>query len=125
MTCPYRRKSKSITEDLIYLKVSNPAIAAPVYLPVIADVFQALGALYVMEGSTLGGVYIVKMIQKKLPGNENSFRFFSGYGDRNSMMWSRFKNALDKSTTNENEMARILSGAEETFHAFFEWIKRN
>jgi heme oxygenase (biliverdin-IX-beta and delta-forming) len=120
-----RRKAGLLKEDLLNLKISNPEICAKEDLPPIESPFQALGALYVMEGSTLGGVYIIKMIQKKLAGNENSLHFFSGYGDRNPLMWNRFKNALDQSTKNEDEMALIISGAEDTFHRFYEWINRN
>ena len=112
-------------EDLLVLQVSNPEICQENQLPVIDSPFRALGALYVMEGSTLGGVYIVKMIQKKLSGKENIFHFFSGYGDRNPLMWNRFKNALDHSTADEEEIALILSGAEDTFHKFYEWINVN
>ena len=118
-----RRKAKLILEDLLALNTSNPEICRQDHLPFIESPFQALGALYVMEGSTLGGVYIVKMIQRKLSGNENIFHFFSGYGDRNPMMWDRFKKALDNSTVEEEDVALIVSGAEETFHKFYEWIK--
>ena len=120
-----RRKAKLILEDLSALHVSNPELCEKNQLPVIDSPFRALGALYVMEGSTLGGVYIVKMIQKKLSGKENIFHFFSGYGDRNPLMWNRFKNALNHSTADEEEMRLILSGAEDTFHSFYEWINEN
>lgn len=120
-----RRKVKLILEDLLALQVSNPEICKNDHLPFIASPFEALGALYVIEGSTLGGVYIVKMIQRKLSGKENIFHFFSGYGDRNPLMWNRFKNALDHSAAFEEERAFILSGAENTFHRFYEWINLN
>ena len=123
--CDERRNAKSISEDLLALHVSNPEICKKDQLPFLDSPFQALGALYVMEGSTLGGVHIVKMIQKKLPGNENSFHFFSGYGDRNALMWNRFKEALNNATTDEEEITLILSGAEDTFHKFYEWINAN
>jgi heme oxygenase len=120
-----RRKAKLILEDLSALHVSNSELCEKNQLPIIDTPFRALGALYVMEGSTLGGVYIVKMIQKKLSGKENIFHFFSGYGDRNPLMWNRFKNALDHSTADEEEMTLILYGAEDTFHSFYEWINVN
>jgi heme oxygenase len=120
-----RRKANLLLEDLLALHLSSPEICEKAYLPFIDSPFQALGAIYVMEGSTLGGVYIIKMIQKKLSGNKNIFHFFSGYGDRNPLMWSRFKKALDHSTVEEEEMALILSGAEDSFHKFYEWINVN
>ena len=120
-----RRKAKLILEDLLALHASNPEICQQNQLPFIVSPFQALGALYVIEGSTLGGVYIVKMIQKKISVKENIFHFFSGYGDRNPLMWNRFKNALNHSTADEKEMALIVSGAEDGFHKFYEWINAN
>jgi heme oxygenase len=120
-----RRKSLWLLEDLLHMKKQHPEICLQTDLPLIKNPYQALGALYVMEGSTLGGVYIIKMIQRKIPGNGKGFHFFTGYGDRNALMWDRFKNALDHATTRDEDILMIISGAEMTFHSFYEWIKKN
>jgi heme oxygenase (biliverdin-IX-beta and delta-forming) len=118
-----RRKAVIISEDILALGGKIPQICEPPYLPRITGRFQALGALYVLEGSTLGGVHIVKMIRNKLPQTENAFSFFSAYGNQTLTMWHKFKYKLDRCTEIENDIALILSGAEDTFNKFEKWIK--
>src|SRR5690554_5361704 len=50
-----RRKSAWIVEDIHSLKPSYPAISPYPFTPEINSQTQAIGALYVLEGSTLGG----------------------------------------------------------------------
>jgi len=68
------------------------------FLPEIKNTAQAFGALYVIEGSTLGGQIIKKMVQKQLcmEGN-NGLSFFDGYREATSDMWQVFKGAYYQS----------------------------
>ena len=92
-------------------------------LPCIDCFSRALGALYVMEGSTLGGRVIASLISRQL-GSPQSLSFFSGYGAETAFMWQSFKDFLDQPFTNE-EKQEILSAAEETFLTFKNWIDRH
>ncbi len=49
----------------------------------------AFGALYVLEGSTIGGLIIKKMISEKL-GSEEGMSFFEGYGKKTAERWKVF-----------------------------------
>ena len=120
-----RRKAGLISLDLISLGALVPQRLESDFLPEIKNQYQAFGALYVIEGSSLGGVHIAKMIHKKLPEAANSFLFFTGYGERTSEMWTRFKNVLDSISGNHAEINNIISGARETFVKFSEWINSN
>lgn len=76
---------------------------------------EALGVLYVMEGSTLGG----NMIAKKLEGNPDfygkTFPYFRCYGDRTGSMWKNFKSVLDE-VVREEDHVEVLKGAEKAYH---------
>jgi heme oxygenase len=120
-----RRKALCLSEDINTLRGRVPEIAQNEYLPVIDNCFQAFGALYVIEGSTLGGVHIVKMIRRKIKSEENVFRFFSGYGEQTFCMWDKFKHVLDGLSQHEDDIAQILTGAEDTFQKFGKWINSN
>lgn len=50
-----RRKADLVAADLSTLGAKVPLMASEDCLPKIANTAEALGALYVMEGSTLGG----------------------------------------------------------------------
>jgi heme oxygenase len=116
-----RRKTILISSDLHTLNTKNPALAGGHDLPQINNTADALGALYVMEGSTLGGQIIVKMLSKQLGIDESyAMSYFSGYGEDTHKMWTVFKEALDRSGSSENEA--IINSANQTFQMFSRWF---
>jgi heme oxygenase len=117
---PKRRKSGNILLDLTALHGKIPMMAPEEYLPEITNLFQAFGALYVMEGSTLGGQVICKMIEKLLNLN-TGMSFFQGYGDHTQAMWTAFRRVLDE----QPEQDLIIKSADETFIKFSLWITRS
>lgn len=121
-----RRKTESLLSDIKSLSDAN--ILTPQKandLPAIASHTEALGALYVIEGSTLGGKIISKMISQKLGADaENALKFFQGYGERTEEKWEAFKNSLNCNVQSEPDIKLTLSAALETFEKFKKWIER-
>ena len=79
------------------------------------DKAKAIGAAYVLEGSTLGGVVINKHLQEKLRA-EIPFesRFFKGYGLETGSSWRAFLENLSASVTEQNSTS-IIEGAQTNF----------
>ncbi|EDM37686.1 Heme oxygenase [Pedobacter sp. BAL39] len=102
---------KSDIEDLGGTVDDLPAAAAPE----IHNLAQALGALYVLEGSIMGGPYIVQMLQKG--GLTKGFSFFSGYGEASGQKWAAFTAVLNR-IENEKEVEQALNSAHQTFARF-------
>ena len=76
-----------------------------------------------MEGSTLGGLYISKMIAKQLNLTNGAFlSFFDGYGEQTEEMWNSFKSALDEQVVHTAEQAAVVQAANDTFKKFKTWI---
>jgi heme oxygenase len=119
-----RRKTKAIADDLLSLGSEIPEQATGNSLPVIANHLQALGALYVIEGSTLGGKIISKMMQQQLNLGGKGLSFFAGYGDRTERMWDSFKSTLNKQAETPARQAEVIAAANETFLKFGEWFAR-
>ena len=118
-----RRKTKSLESDIVALGGTASRTIQASDVPEIKNTLQAFGALYVMEGSTLGGSHIVRMIQKKLQtADMKGFSFFESYGADMMQMWEKFKEVLDKQARNEAEQQVILDAADETFLRFKSWI---
>jgi len=76
-----RRKSEALAIDIRTLGGILPQKAALSDIPEIDDHLQAFGALYVMEGSTLGGQIISQMIAKQLGIQDKGISFFQNYGN--------------------------------------------
>lgn len=114
-----RRKSEWIVEDFHSLAPSYPPISPYPYIPEINSPSQAIGALYVIEGSTLGGQVICKMVAQRLGiSTKTGFVFFSGYGENTSTMWENFKNYINGIKWGVEEEKELIDSANRTFTLF-------
>ncbi|WP_256011470.1 biliverdin-producing heme oxygenase [Desertivirga xinjiangensis] len=105
-----------------YIKADIEALGACVdelpdcLTPAINNIPQAIGALYVLEGSIMGGPYIVQMLEKA--GLSKGFSFFSGYGEASGQKWALFTEVLNNIAKSENEEALVIQSAHDTFLRF-------
>lgn len=111
-----RRKASALLHDLEALGFENNLdTASGTELPDIYDHYTALGALYVFEGSTLGGSHIVNMIRKRSEMPDNVFSYFTGYGQEKTMqLWQKFVGYLNN-PVNEDHKEEIIRAANQTF----------
>ena len=117
-----RRKSEAILNDLQHLGFSTDAMPVCNDVPVIDSVPSALGAMYVLEGSTLGGKIISRMLLRQVPTLDGSINFFQGYSEETMDMWQKFKNHLHTSVT-EHNYNEAHKAAKETFIKFKNWLE--
>jgi len=80
---------------------------------------HALGALYVQEGSTLGGQIILRHLQARATGvSANAMSFFGGYGSDTRARWQALVAALDAfGEAHPEAQDAVQVGAEQTFLA--------
>ncbi|SDI57639.1 biliverdin-producing heme oxygenase [Mucilaginibacter sp. P25] len=86
--------------------VSNNSAEAPEYIDLSSDA-AILGAMYVLEGSTLGGNVIAKRLktnEQLLPYNLN-YHYYQVYGDQLGLKWKQFLEVLNAIPENEHEAA--------------------
>lgn len=122
---PQRRKAAFILQDLTSVKEPADSLPQAADFPLLASEAAALGALYVLEGSTLGGRAITKMILKNLPClTLANLQFFNGYGENTGLMWTRFQQSLNTFALNPEGEADMVAAANETFLKFGWWIKQ-
>lgn len=112
-----RLKTQSLFDDLVLLNHPIPAI--PQVTINYATTADALGAMYVVEGATLGGAYILKALQRNptfaLIGK---FNYYSVYGEKIGTNWKNFQEGLLRhinTTELENE---AIESAKRTFDLF-------
>jgi heme oxygenase (biliverdin-IX-beta and delta-forming) len=120
-----RRKSSILLNDLSDL-VENPVSQTYIChrIPEIQGLHSALGCLYVMEGSTLGGRIIVKNLEKELDLSQDyGASFFHGYGENTGVMWKRFQSFYNQLVLNEEEEKEMISSARDTFRLLNEWFE--
>jgi heme oxygenase len=121
-----RRKARLLLRDLAALGLSRQQIEAlPLCdrIPEIAGPAEALGCLYVLEGSTLGGQIISRHLQSALGIRpENGGAFFASYGARVGVMWRTFGAVLTSYAARENQDAAIVQSACDIFAALEVWL---
>jgi heme oxygenase len=70
----------------------------------------ALGALYVMEGSTQGGRLLQKKMHERF-GRADIIHFFTVYGERNSQLWQTFLQHFNQTLTHKENVSYATDGA--------------
>lgn len=121
-----RRKASNLKNDILSFKGTCPELASGMELPLIQNWEEALGALYVMEGSTLGGPIIAGFMRRQLDwAGKEGFSFFECYGDNTQAMWLRFKSALDSKITTDEQKQCVIRVADDTFGKFERFIVNN
>jgi heme oxygenase len=120
-----RSRIRNLRDDLRTLGLTDAEISC---VPLCGDAHRvtldearALGAFYVLEGSTLGGQLITKHLSGAgwLPAEGLSY--FNPYGSRTGVMWRSFKRWLEIQA--EHHAANdVVSGARGTFVVLQKWL---
>ncbi|WP_233261651.1 biliverdin-producing heme oxygenase [Vitiosangium sp. GDMCC 1.1324] len=122
-----RWKLPLLEEDLRALGHDDASLARLPWLshlPPLPDVPEALGALYVLEGSTLGGQLILRHLVRHFDGvSAGEFAFFRAYGEAVGPMWKDFGEALLRLCPEPALAPRVVRGAQDTFDAFEAWLR--
>ncbi|WP_347059817.1 biliverdin-producing heme oxygenase [Blastococcus sp. HT6-30] len=116
-----RRRAGLFAADLAALGAPVPA-AAPA-LPPVAGTDEALGRLYVLEGSTLGGTFIDRHLAGLPRLSGVRIRAFSPYGPETGAMWAAYRRATREHVATGGDVERIVSAARETFGALAAWCR--
>ncbi|WP_246625822.1 biliverdin-producing heme oxygenase [Modestobacter italicus] len=115
-----RRRSHLFAADLASL--GAPAAAERPQLPGVTDTDEALGRLYVLEGSSLGGVFIDRHLAT-LPHLADAGRLscFSPYGEETGARWHAFRTVTRARVAGGGDADRLVAAARETFGTLARW----
>lgn len=107
-----RLKVDSLLQDMQELGLEIPEIE-PMSLD-FSSYEEFMGALYVYEGSTLGGAVIYRQLIKNDNLKGFSFNFYNCYGDQIGMLWKQYLDELNK-IVNEHEVNQTIEAAKDCF----------
>lgn len=111
-----RQRLPLITEDMQFLAMARPLDNVNVALQ-LDSLDEFYGAMYVNEGSTMGG-HIIQAAMRKMYGESavSWTRYLNPYGDDMMPMWQSFRRALQTEIDSDNaRLASVISGATKTF----------
>lgn len=106
------RRAHLLADDLAVLDAA--LLTRPVRLPALRTFGEALGCLYVLEGSSLGGRVLAPALRNAV-GNV-PLTFFSGEDRGHPEPWQAVREALRRFDVRQGH--QVVLGARETFAAF-------
>ncbi|MCX6130040.1 MAG: biliverdin-producing heme oxygenase, partial [Proteobacteria bacterium] len=91
-----RYKAPWLAEDLKSLSFESSSLpyrSAHPEIPQVSSMASLVGILYVIEGSTLGGQVIRRILKTKLGLDDSLMRFYIAYDGQTQENWNSFRNA--------------------------------
>lgn len=119
---PRRRRAALFAADLRDL--GTPASDRAPLLPSVPGTDEALGRMYVLEGSTLGGVFIDRHLAALPELAGVTVRSFSPYGGETGAMWAAFRRTTRGRVAAGGDADAMLASAHTTFDALAGWCRR-
>ena len=120
-------RMRALAADLDWFGVPLPAPAPGAALPALTNAAQALGAMYVIEGSDLGGRVIARRLSDTLGLTpQTGCRFYGGHDAAATRdRWQRFCDLLqDAASRSGTAAADMAAGAVATFRSLEAWLRR-
>ena len=118
-----RKKQPWIQEDLQFM--GKWAEFAPIAhcedLPTISSLSEVIGALYVTEGSTLGGSFIQRHLHARAEFEPLPLRFFSSHQQNTGIMW-RSLLIQAESLVKLERFEEAATAAVDTFRKLNAWL---
>ena len=119
-----RHKTPTLSRDLGALAIDIEALPRCHALPRIDDEASALGVMYVLEGSTLGGQVLKRAMAERLGIDaDNGGAFLDVYGPLTGARWRSFLERLAAATPEPTAQARTVEAAVDTFICFEQWLE--
>jgi heme oxygenase len=103
-----RRRSVQLSADLHALGGAPSSRPAPAV--VVAGVGEALGRMYVLEGSTLGG-RVIRRAAEAHGGGMRGLSFLDPYGERVGERWRTFLAVVDRQARSPADVESMVAGA--------------
>jgi heme oxygenase len=117
-----RQRRALLEQDLAWFGVTAKDDKRPM-LPEMNDLPSLFGAMYVMEGSKLGGQFIARHVATALhlsEGQGNSY--FRGNGNQTGPMWKEFCEMLTLRIP-EDQTEAVIDSAKAMFSTFGKWMQ--
>lgn len=118
-----RRKAHLLADDLHQLGIDSSDLAdAPrCPMPPLRNDSEAFGALYVIEGATLGGAVIAKQVRRRLGFTPTKgCSFFQCYGDHIGARWKEF--GAHAETFPAQDPDSSVRAAQTMFRTLHDWL---
>jgi heme oxygenase len=117
-----RQRRGLLERDLAWFGVAPFDEARPA-MPETQDAASLLGAMYVMEGSSLGGRLIARHVERVLALSAGvGDAYFCGHNQQTGTMWKEFCGVL-QARVPDRETDTVIAAAKTMFRVFGSWMQ--
>lgn len=121
---PLPERSLLLAQDLRHLAADPASLPRCSALPATPTAAHTIGALYVIEGSALGGAVLGRMADRQLGlTSTTGAGFFAADADL-SQRWKLITTTLEHQGTLDGSSTAIVAGAADTFDCLEAWLCR-
>lgn len=93
-------------------------------IPALNTIPEVFGYLYVLEGSTLGGQIVTKLLKSSLQSIPSiPTHYFNAYGKQTKKNWDAFLKSLIEQNFNDKQKEDLRISAINTFSTLLNWLK--
>lgn len=118
-----RWKTPLLERDLRFLGIVTASLPQCQEIPPLDTLPATLGAMYVLEGATLGGQYITRQLKPQLELTDGQgIAFFSSYGSETGSRWKAFQTILQEHSSAAHD-AEMIRSAVSTFESMYIWLR--
>lgn len=111
-----RYRLRRLRDDICQLDVDSVFTEGLAKCPRIESQEDLVGMLYVMEGSTLGGQIVARMLREKLGiEGDSGGGYFAAHGDATAMRWREFATWARANVHTPDAAAAAVDKAREVF----------
>jgi heme oxygenase len=120
-----RLKTGLLRDDLRFFEEYGPDLPLCEALPKLESPREVVGALYVMEGSTLGGQMISRHVESTLHLSEGrGYSYFASYGPNVAKRWREFLAGISAYSVSTDDHL-VIGAARDTFSSLSRWFSRS
>lgn len=119
-----RQRAHLAAHDLAALDATT--VAPCEHVARAATIPGLLGLAYVIEGSTLGGRFVLAKLPPALAAlRGRATRFLEGYGDATGPRWRAFAAILEPALASARGLDEAIAGARDTFATLIAWLAQH
>lgn len=74
-----------------------------------------LGALYVLEGSKNGSIFLARLVRRAYGLDSDGTRYLDPHGEQQRAVWAAFKARMNAQSFSQPEQQQMIEAAQETF----------
>jgi heme oxygenase len=120
-----RLKTEILARDLNALGRAAETGIDVSFIPDLRSIPQALGCLYVLEGSTLGAQILIRAVRNSLGAEvAGKTTFLAGYEENTALRWRQLRTSLSRFLTRAEDQETAVLAARATFSGLHEWLLR-